>query len=259
MTVFHAETDDGPIIRSMEDWFTLAPPKMGKLQWKDYRSAKELARAWFPKAGRPQVPAELTVLLGSLKETKEAAFTGGIPERKVLLDRFPGEPRNADLVLWGHANGRKVVISVEAKADEPFGPTIEERLASVSKKGVSSNVPQRVANLCNLIFGKTIEECSHLRYQLLHAVAGAFVEAENRKADVALFIVHEFLKYSEVKAENVAKNADDLLSFLQFFPELRNVTLSAGILLGPVFAKGSADVQLSIPLYLGKITRSLDS
>jgi len=258
MAIFHADTDSSRSIRSKEDWFKFAPPKMGKRHWKDGRSAKELARAWFPGAGPPRVPEELTLLLESHGKTRGAVIEEGIPERKVLLDRFPGEPRNADLVLWGHANEKRLVISIEAKADEPFGPTIEERLASVRKKGVPSNAPQRVTNLCNWVFGKRPAECSHLRYQLLHAVAGALIEAESGKAHVALFIVHEFLS-KKAKADNIAENANDLLSFLRFFPELSSITLSEGLLFGPVLAKGSADMQFRIPLYLGKITRFLDS
>ena len=39
----------GHEILSVEDWFKYAPPKKGELQWKDKRSAKELAQSWFQK------------------------------------------------------------------------------------------------------------------------------------------------------------------------------------------------------------------
>jgi hypothetical protein len=45
----------GNEINSVEDWFRCAPPKMGKLHWKDGRSAKELAQSWF-RLGVPKPP-----------------------------------------------------------------------------------------------------------------------------------------------------------------------------------------------------------
>ncbi len=38
-------------IRSVDDWFRLAPPKRGEHHWQDGRSAKELARAYFCNDG----------------------------------------------------------------------------------------------------------------------------------------------------------------------------------------------------------------
>jgi len=52
------QSSDGKPIRSIDDWFNLAPPKKGRKQWKDGRSAKELAKAWF-RTGRAKVPEEL--------------------------------------------------------------------------------------------------------------------------------------------------------------------------------------------------------
>jgi len=41
------EGPNGRAILSVEDWRTYAPPKRGDVQWKDGRSAMELAKAWF--------------------------------------------------------------------------------------------------------------------------------------------------------------------------------------------------------------------
>ena len=51
----------GHEILSVEDWLKYAPPKKGELQWKDKRSAKELARSWF-RNGTPNPPDELVAL-----------------------------------------------------------------------------------------------------------------------------------------------------------------------------------------------------
>ena len=111
-------------IRSIEDWFSYAPPKKGELQWKDKRSAKELARSWF-RNNVPKPPDELVSLL-------EAKFGAGItfdeakPECIIELDDFAGEHRNCDLVVLCKAGAKRMVINVEAKADEPFGDLIGE-------------------------------------------------------------------------------------------------------------------------------------
>ena len=55
-------SQDGKPIRSVEDWFRFAPPKRGAEQWRDGRSAKELARAWF-RCPEASPPAELNRLL----------------------------------------------------------------------------------------------------------------------------------------------------------------------------------------------------
>jgi hypothetical protein len=82
---------DGLEIHSVVDWFHLAPPKKGVSQWKDGRSAKELAKAWFPSQGQPKIPNELVKLLKSHDDTKDTVINEGIPEHIVALDNFPGE------------------------------------------------------------------------------------------------------------------------------------------------------------------------
>ena len=48
-------------IKTVCDWFTYAPPAQGAAHWQDYRSAKELAKAWL----RPAMPSELQSLFNS--------------------------------------------------------------------------------------------------------------------------------------------------------------------------------------------------
>ncbi len=83
----------GGEIRSVDDWFAQAPPKRGIKHWVDGRSAKELAKAWFPVAGDPQVPAELRSLLESRDETRGIVFEEGEPERVTRFDGCGGEGR----------------------------------------------------------------------------------------------------------------------------------------------------------------------
>jgi hypothetical protein len=52
-------------IRSVDDWFKLAPPKGGREHWVEHRSALECARAWLPGSEGPQCPSELVDLFAS--------------------------------------------------------------------------------------------------------------------------------------------------------------------------------------------------
>src|SRR5579862_467620 len=105
----------GHEILSVEDWFKYAPPKKGELQWKDKRSAKELAQSWF-RDGTPKPPDELRASL----ETKFGTgiiFGEAKPECIIELDDFGGEHRNCDLVMLCNVGAKRMVINVEAKAD----------------------------------------------------------------------------------------------------------------------------------------------
>ena len=85
--------NNGKPIRSVKDWLRLAPPKMGIRHWKDGRSAKELATAWFV-TGKPNMPKELTKLFESHPLTANFFPELGIPEFVTRLDNFKGELKN---------------------------------------------------------------------------------------------------------------------------------------------------------------------
>lgn len=245
------------VIRSVEGWLQNAPPKKGEIHWQDRRSAKELAKRWFPQEGDPQVPAELINLLNSHPDLKGTIISEGIPEHKVQLDNFRGETRNTDLVLIGEKEGRTASISIEAKADEPFDQTIDEKINAV--KNIRSKIPQRIDILCQSLFGKTFKEfpdLGGLRYQLLTGVAGAIIEAGVRNAHVAVFVVHVFLS-SAVDRSKVKENSRDFERFIQLLSNRPELVAEDVELIGPIFVNGGDFVPLNIPLYVGKISTEL--
>jgi hypothetical protein len=111
---------DGTLITSPEEWRSHAPPKAGAAQWRDGRSAKELAKAWALGA----MPRDLFALLGSHQATKDFSAERALAEHRTALDRFSGEARNHDLILVGTTGEARMLIAIEAKADEPFGKPI---------------------------------------------------------------------------------------------------------------------------------------
>ena len=249
------QSRSGRRIYSFEQWRRFAPPVRGDAQWKDYRSAKELARAWFSGV-EPEVPDELALLFRSSALTTGVVIRTLIAERETPLDaRGPG--RKHDLFGFGTNGDRKVVIGIEGKADESFGPAIgdyldETAVGNKEREALGrrqSSVPQRIGELSNLVFGRRVDdEVRALRYQLLHAAAA--MALESRKADVALLVVHEFLS-KVCDRRRVSLNATDLAEFCRVL-DSGSSPQRAGQLAGPFTMAGCP-----VPLLVGKVARTL--
>jgi len=248
---------DDSEVRSMEDWFVLAPP-MGKAkQWAEGRSAMELARAWFPAPGPPQEPAELRALLDSRPETRGIVLLEAEPERRAAFDTCRGQPRNTDLALWGERDDGKVVIHVEAKADESFDEPAGQRVDRSVSGNPRSQMPRRFAMLCEGLFGVGPEsqDVRELRYQLLTAVAGAAADADRAGARIVIVVVHEFLGHTD--PAKVDENAADLDRFVRALPGCRVAHIEPGLLAGPFAIPGNAHFPGTDRLFIGKCRRTL--
>jgi hypothetical protein len=115
-------------IQTVDDWKRLAPPKSA-VHWQEGRSACELARAWCA-TGSVRVPAEVGAILNSRAETQGTVLLRAEPECRLHFDQLRGEPRNADLAIEATRYGEPVTITIEAKADEPYGELISDTLAA---------------------------------------------------------------------------------------------------------------------------------
>ena len=234
----------GKTIRSVDDWEAYAPPASKKLHWVDGRSAKELAKLWI-KNGSDQLPEVLTQLFCDVVELRHVEINLVVPECKTKLDHY-GNGRVHDLLLYGKSGKEKIVISIEAKVDEPFGPTIKERKKD---RRAHSNIDKRIARLAeSLFYQKDIE---HVRYQLLHGIAGTLIEAKRHKATYAVFVVHEFFSHLLDSSKNL-KNNQDLDEFVSCLTN-KPTSLDHGTLLGPFYVPGGEDISKDIPIYIGKI------
>ena len=248
----------GSEIQSVDDWFTFAPPKKGIKQWKDGRSAKELAKIWFPSIGQLKIPNELIKLLNSHEDIKNAVIDEGIPEHIVALDNFRGEQRNCDLALYGRVGDNPISINIEAKADEPFDLTIQEKLDRVTNP--RSKIPQRIDILRRSLFGKKqqeLPEMANLRYQLLTGSAGTLIDAESIGARLAVFVVHVFLS-NKLDMEKVYQNEQDFNNFIRLLSKNPQMKLEDGELFGPIVVHGGEFVPSHIPLYVGKVHTKID-
>jgi hypothetical protein len=243
----------GHVIQSVEDWFSYAPPKMGERQWKDSRSAKETAKSWF-RNGAPTPPYELVALLEARFGT-EVSFDEARPECVIELDDFAGEHRNCDLVVLCNLGVKRLVINVEAKADEPFGDEVGEYYDQ--KVGSGSNVPARIHQLSKALFGRVADEAiRELRYQLLHAAA-TLIEAAASSADVAVLLVHEF-RSASLNGRKLSQNEADWRNFVHAFSELATARIEENQILPPVSVPGGGRVPNSFSFCLGKLVTELE-
>jgi hypothetical protein len=91
-----------------------------------------------------------------------------------------------------------------------------------------------------------------LRYQLIHATAGALIAARRHGADIAIFLVHEFIS-DRLNTVKLATNHNDWRSFLAAFPTDSGIQSHPEGAVGPVRVPGGGRVPSDIPLYLGRI------
>jgi hypothetical protein len=186
---------DGEEIRDLDSWFAHAPPEKAEEQWKDGYSAKEQAKAWL-RPERPAVPEELWAALAPFAERVDEIY--GRPEHKTSLDRF-GRKRQHDLFACARTQGQtRVVIGVEAKACEDFDGTVGDRAVHAPP----SNRRARCNLLSRALFGREVmdeatgeildAELATHGYQLWTAAVGTIIEAQQRKIDDVVLIVHQF-------------------------------------------------------------------
>jgi hypothetical protein len=244
---------DGRDIRSVDDWFTAAPPAGGARHWVDGRSAKELAKAWFPCGGEAQLPIEVRVLLDSSPQFRDANLEEAEPEARVRFDAIPGEPRNCDLLITGSSRGKRFVMSVEAKADESFGQLVSRELAACAER--PSRLPERIDALARALFGCAADVCGELRYQLVHGAAAAISAAEQKGAYAAIVLVHEFVT-DRTNDDRHAANAADLNAFVRKLSGDREKAIVPGQLVGPFNVPGNTHCPASIRLFVGKAVRN---
>lgn len=171
-----------------------------KLHWKKGRSAMSAAACW--EESQPLLPPEITQVLEGSKEQSlsNLELILAIPEWEVEL---PGGDTSSqtDILAITRNESSLVILAVEAKVDEPFGPTLEEK-----KSGATEGQLGRIAYLEREL-GRTIPFKDHLRYQLLHRSVSALLTARAFYAHIAVMLVHSF--------SHTSKWRDDFEAFCQ--------------------------------------------
>lgn len=248
---FQIKSADGKQISSVEDWLRYAPPQKGECQWKDGRSAKELAKAFF-REGRAELPGELQRLFEDSDLTKGLVCHAAVPEKTTQLDIPTRKPRYHDLVLTGTIEGKKAIVCIEAKADETFGEIVRDHYAK--NAAVHSDVPKRIEQMSQGLFGLKYNNndgpVADLRYQLLTSLAGTVIEARIQDAAIAIFLVYEFVT-DKTSPQKIQANSDDLQRFARMYGCQK---LETGKLFGPLKIHGDQYIPATIPAYMAKVS-----
>jgi hypothetical protein len=253
---------NGNTIATVDKWFQHARPMGGELQWRDGRSAKELAKAWCRETGGPEPPAELLRLLSNTPALAHLEFRVGYPEHRVRFDAIRGEPRNTDLAVLCDGPVGTVAISIEAKADETFGRTVGEEIVNAAAQWAFEERIGKLDRLRGLVMAilprHQIGEAvvGQLRYQLLTAIAGAWAFASQHDASVAVLVVHEFLT-PKLDARRVNENRLDLAKLVTRLTFGQHAALAAGTLVGPMPVPEAPSWLGVTKWYLGKCQTTL--
>ena len=248
---------NGRQVASLDNWKRFAGPKTDD-QWVPGRSAYELARAWVG-TGVPTMPDDFRALLDSRPETRDLSVDLVNPEHRIKFDDRGGEPRNADLAFLGRVGTRTVAVTVEAKADEPFGSTIADTVADALERGLKNNRSGGVGRAQDLIRAllpvrfKGLPHLGKLRYQLLTAIAGTLAYAVEHEAALGVLVVHEFDTY-KTQAERHARNAADYGAFLHRLGGGSAGQQEPTGLQGPFVVPGSPLFETVPPILIGKVT-----
>ena len=161
---------------SIEDWREfLAKPD---LHWKPGRSAMETAHAWEQAQGLPPEIAEL------FPEGTELLLA--IPEYKVPLPGGARDSQNDVFALLAEGNSL-IACMVEAKRDEPFGPTLADW-----QGGGGAGKNQRLAALTEILCLDPAVLVPDIRYQLVHRAASAVLTARRFRTRRAAMVVQSF-------------------------------------------------------------------
>lgn len=149
------------------DWYNVAPPKGEEKQWKEGRSALEMARFATSK----DFPCLIDKILGECGLKKQDFECE--PE---ALTTFPSKtmgtsgPRNHDLLMIGE----DCVIGIEAKVSESF-----DDLVCKKRDKATDNMKKRLDGAIQYVYGEDKpSDVEDMHYQLFSALIGTVEEAK---------------------------------------------------------------------------------
>lgn len=168
------------------------------LHWKQGYSAMTAATCW--DAAGATLPPEIRTTLNAseIAALHNLELLAALPEWETPL---PGgdRPSFTDVMAITRNELGLAVVAVEAKVNEPFGPTVGEKRA-----WASPGQAHRLAYLESLL-DVSNAFAGNVRYQLLHRTASAVLTARQFHAPTAVLLIHSF--------SSTAKWRDDFEAF----------------------------------------------
>ena len=188
--------------KSITDWQSLlAEPEK---HWRPKYSAMLTAQSW---ENAPGLPPEIALAFNSSEEDtfKNIELLLAIPEYKTAL-KGGSRASQSDVFALLRSEKGLVAATVEGKAREDFGPTLEQWQKGVSEKGYRARLGHIIENI-----GLKEPIPGHIRYQLLHRTASAAIEAKRFHCKAAIMIVQSFVK------QDADNHFEDYVQFMQLY------------------------------------------
>jgi len=257
MEEIHIFNKEGREIVSVSSWKSLAPPQSPEGHWQKWLSAFEFANSWF-RNGVAEVPQPLREFFNRNELTRDISLKKIIAEKPIWIDEVrKGNTRNNDMLIFGYNTSKiPIVLGVEAKAKEEFGPIVGKYFDN-NRKNPASKIPQRICRLSKSLFGRNLDkQVRSLRYQLLHATAGTLIEAKILKAKYAIFLVYQF-NTPLVKQSDINRNRRELNKFIQLLAKDESIEINPGELYGPFEIPGGGYVPKYDRLFIGKVVENI--
>lgn len=231
----------GNRITDIETWFMLSPPMGGVKQWKDGRSAKELAR--YMTATYPCVPKEIEeALFGFVEKNADFEWAAEYVTEFQPFGLGRGEGRNHDAFMFNS----DIVVGIEGKADESLG----SQLIGDALENASDNKKHRINGMIQMLFGDSPENHKNIRYQLVTASVATLLEATKKNVKKAMLMIIVFKKDGCYSAEKITANNADIQNFLT---DISAIQKDGYYILPTVYGK-----ENSIELYFKHIEIELD-
>jgi len=230
------------LIENLEKWFELCPPMKKEDHWKDYRSAKEMAKFWLKE---DNVEDFLKFIQ---KVIPDFEYDYAIPEFPSNFDSY-GSPRKHDLLIAEKYT--KAIVTVEGKADEPFGNKEfgDCLIETIKIKHLKNNSKafDRMINLY-LNYFHSNGYIFKIMYQLLYWFAGSLIDAIKEDTDNFIMVLQEF-KSNSTDSEKTIKNHKDFEIFIEFISEGKNRSIENKQIIGPIMNKYTNNKNLYIGYY----------
>jgi len=192
-------------IATLDDWFRVSPPMGGEKQWKDGRSAKELAR--YITSALPNVPAEVEEKLSHFVSSDSAfEWAAEYVTDFASHDLGRGEGRNHDAMMVND----EIFVGIEGKADESLG----SQYVGTALIGAGDNKKHRIEGMIHMLYGDSLDAHKDIRYQLVTAACATLLEAKMRGLRKAMLMVIVFKKNGCFSEEKVVNNDKDIQYFL---------------------------------------------
>lgn len=189
------------------------------LHWKQGYSAMTAATCW--DAAGSTLPPEIRATLNASKISAlhNLELLVALPEWETTL---PGgdRPSFTDVMAISRNELGLAVLAVEAKVNEPFGPTLKDK-----RMQASAGQDKRLAYL-ESILDVSASFPDEVRYQLLHRTAAAVLTAQQFHASTAVLLIHSFSPTSKwrddfetfclaMRAKSLSANVRQVSRFMQ--------------------------------------------